>query len=106
MMSLVRLFTWWLQQRRKEEQLREELAFHLEQKKRERRSDGLPEDEAMRAAQRDLGNEARLREEVRALWTWRPLDDLAQDLRLPSPVLASSRRFSRTETRGLRSMPN
>ena len=42
---------------------------------------GAREDEASFAARRDLGNEAKLREDVRALWTWRPLDELSQDLR-------------------------
>jgi predicted permease len=29
---------------------------------------------------RDLGNEVRVREDARAIWTWRPLDELTQDL--------------------------
>ncbi len=69
-----RRFIWWLQPRRKEAELSEELQFHLEQEERERRAAGLPEDEARWAARRDLGNEARVREDARALWTWRPLD--------------------------------
>jgi len=31
MISLVRKFTWWWQRRRKEDELREELQFHLEE---------------------------------------------------------------------------
>jgi len=90
-MSQVRRFIWWLQQRRKEEQLREELAFHLDQETRERRGHGLPEDEVIWAARRDLGNEARVKEEVRALWTWRPLDELTQDLRYAFRMLLKHR---------------
>ena len=80
-MSLLRRFQWWLRPQRKEDELREELQFHLEQEARERRDAGLAEDEARGAAQRDLGNEARVREDARAVWTWRPLDELSQDLR-------------------------
>jgi predicted permease len=81
MTTLFRRFAWWLRQRRKEAELGEELQFHLEQEARERLEAGAREDEASLAARRDLGNEAKLREDVRALWTWRPLDELSQDLR-------------------------
>ena len=80
MTSLWRRLIWWIQRRRKESEVREELAFHLEKEIEERRDGGLTEDEARWAAQRDLGNEARVREDARALWTWRPLDELSQDL--------------------------
>src|SRR5687767_9048803 len=81
MASFFRRLTWWLRQRRKEDELRQELEFHLAEEAEERRGAGLTEDEARWAARRDLGNEARLRSEVRALWTWRPLEELTQDLR-------------------------
>jgi macrolide transport system ATP-binding/permease protein len=81
MRSLIRRFTWWLKQRRKEAELSEELQFHLSQEAEERQADGLTAQEARWAAQRDLGNEARLREDARAIWTWRPLEELTQDLR-------------------------
>lgn len=91
MTSLFRRFIWWLRQRSKEAQLREELQFHLEQEARERREAGLPENEAVWAARRDLGNEAKLREDVRTLWTWRPLDELSQDLRFAFRTLFKTR---------------
>jgi hypothetical protein len=81
MMPLRRRFMWWWQRRRKEDQVREELQFHLDQESEERRDAGLSDHEARTAARRDLGNDAQLREDIRALWTWRPLDELAQDLR-------------------------
>ena len=80
MTPLWRRFLWSIQGRRKEDEVREELAFHLAREIEERRADGLSEDEARWAAHRDLGNEARLREDARAIWTWRPLDELSQDL--------------------------
>jgi predicted permease len=75
---------WWLQRRRKEDQVREELQFHLDQETQQRRDAGLSDDEARWAARRDLGNDALLREDIRTLWTWRPLDELVQDLRFAS----------------------
>ena len=81
MTSLFRKFTWWLQRRRKEDELREELQFHLAEEADERQADGLPEDEARWAARRDLGNVTLLREDARTLWSWILLEQLAQDVR-------------------------
>ena len=41
MTSLFRKFTWWLQRRRKEDELREELEFHLAEEADERQAGGL-----------------------------------------------------------------
>ncbi|HYE87536.1 MAG TPA: ABC transporter permease [Vicinamibacterales bacterium] len=81
MRSLIRRLLWWLRGSRKEAELREELDFHLAREAEERLAAGLKADEARSAAHRDLGNEARIREEVRAVWTWRPVEELSQDLR-------------------------
>ena len=58
MTSFFRKLAWWRQRRRKEDELREELQFHLEEEADERQADGLPEDEAQmgrppRPGQRD-----------------------------------------------------
>ncbi len=81
MMPLLRRFMWWLQRGLKEDELRAELQFHLDQETEERRDAGLSDDEARWAARRDLGNDTQLREDIRTVWTWRPLDELCQDLR-------------------------
>jgi predicted permease len=91
MMPLLRRFIWWMRQRRKERELREELQFHLEQEARERREAGLAEEDALWAAKRDLGNEARLKEDIRSIWTWRPLDELSQDLKFAFRTLFKHR---------------
>ena len=91
MTSLLRRLTWWLQRPRKEAELGEELQFHLDQELLERGDAGLAGDEARWAARRDLGNEALLREDIRTLWTWRPLDELAQDLRFTLRTLFRER---------------
>src|SRR4051812_21879478 len=81
MMPLLRRLMWWLHRQRKEDEMREELQFHLDQETAERRGAGLRDDEARWAARRDLGNDTQLREDIRTLWTWRPLDEVWQDLR-------------------------
>lgn len=94
MNSLFRKIAWWLRGSRKEDELREELRFHMEAEAREQREAGLSEDNARRAAQRSFGNEAQVRENVRAVWTWRPLDELAQDVRFALRTMATNRVIS------------
>lgn len=77
MIALLRKIGWWLRPGRKDRELREELQFHIDQEARERMEAGAAAD-ARRDAARDLGNEARVREDVRAVWTWRPLDELTR----------------------------
>ena len=67
MTSLFRKFTWWVHRRRREHELDEELQFHLEEERDERRASGLPASQAAWAARRDLGNVTLLREDARAL---------------------------------------
>ena len=81
MTSFVRKFTWWIQRRRKEDELREELQFHLSNEADERHADGLTVDEARWAAHRDLGNVTLVLEDTRTLWSWILLEQLAQDIR-------------------------
>ena len=94
MTSLFRKFTWWLHRRRKEDELREELEFHLANEADERRADGLTEDQARWAARRDLGSVALLREDTRTLWTWTFLEQLAQDIRYGLRTMAANKTFS------------
>ncbi len=94
MISLFRKFTWWVQRQRKEDELREELEFHLANEADERRADGLTEDQARWAARRNLGNVMLLREDTRTLWTWTPLEQLAQDLRYAVRVILRNRAFT------------
>ena len=93
MTSLFRKFTWWVHRRRKEDELREELQFHLANETDERLADGLTEDQATRAARRDLGNVTLLREDTRTLWTWTFLEQLAQDLRYGLRTMAANKTF-------------
>ena len=94
MTSLFRKFTWWLQRRRKEHELREELQFHLAEEADERHADGLTEDEARWAARRDLGNVTLLQENTRSLWSWILLEQLAQDVRYGLRAMFKNRLFT------------
>ena len=71
----------YLGRRQADEDLREELRLHLELERERRRDAGVPDDEALRAARRRLGNVALIRERTRDVWGWRWLDDLGRDLR-------------------------
>ena len=93
-MSMLQKFTWWMRRRTKEEELLEELQFHLTEEAEERRADGLPEDQARAAAGRDLGNVTRLREETRTLWTWMLLEQLAQDIKYGLRTMARNPTFT------------
>jgi macrolide transport system ATP-binding/permease protein len=93
-MSLIRKLNWLIQRRRKEDELREELEFHLEEEAGERQSDGLPPDEARWAARRDLGNVALIGENVRAVWIWSFWEKLLQDARYAARMMAANRTFS------------
>jgi macrolide transport system ATP-binding/permease protein len=94
MISLFRKFTWWVHRRRREDELREELQFHLTNEADERHADGLTEDQARWAARRDLGNVTLLREDTRTLWSWILLEQFAQDLRYGLRTMLKNRTFT------------
>ena len=94
MTSLFRKVQWWLQRRHKDQQLREELQFHLSEEMDERQADGLSASEAAWAARRDLGNATLLREDTRSLWSWTLLEQLAQDVRYAVRIMFKHRLFT------------
>ena len=94
MISFFRKLTWWRERRRKEDELREELTFHVAEEAGERQADGLSEEQARWAARRDLGNVTLLREDTRTLWSWTLLEQLAQDIRYALRTMAAARTFS------------
>ena len=85
---------WWLQRRRREDTLREELEFHLSEEADERRSDGMGDAAAAWAARRDLGNVTMLREDARRLWTWIWIEQFVQDLRFALRTVRRSPTFT------------
>ena len=94
MSSVFRKLSWWLQRRRKEDELREELRFHLEEEAHEREAEGLSTIQAGWAARRDLGNVTLLREDTRTLWSWILLEQLAQDVRYGLRAMFKNRLFT------------
>ena len=84
----------YLGRRQAEEDLQEELRLHLELERERQRDAGVPEDEALRAARRRLGNATLIRERARDLWGWRWLDDLGRDLRHAVRTLRRSPGFT------------
>jgi putative ABC transport system permease protein len=79
MNSFFRKLRWLARRPDKEAELREELQFHLEEEAQQRQEGGLARDEAQWAAHRDLGNLARIEEDIRAAWGWTRLEQLARD---------------------------
>src|SRR3954463_10469719 len=89
-----RKMAWWLQRGRKDDQLREELQFHLGEEIADRQAEGLSEEAAAWAARRDLGNAAIVREDARALWSWVLVEQLAQDVRYGLRGMYKNRMFT------------
>src|SRR5205823_803153 len=79
---------------RKEDELREELQFHLDEEAGQRQAQGLANQEAERAARRDLGNITLLRENTRAMWTWTLWEQFLQDLRYALRAMIHNRAFT------------
>ena len=79
MNSFFRKLLWLARRSDREAELREELAFHLEEEAEERKREGLAEDEARWAAHRELGNLAAVEEDTRAAWGWTRLEQFARD---------------------------
>lgn len=67
--------------KRQEQDLAEELRFHLEEEAEEQMERGLPNEEARRAARRSLGSTALVQEEARNVWIWPRLEQVAKDVR-------------------------
>jgi predicted permease len=85
---------WLARRRRHDDEIREELQFHLEQEADDRRADGLGDDEARRAARLELGNPAVLEEDTRASWGWTWIECAGQDVRYAGRLLRRRPAFS------------
>jgi predicted permease len=66
---------------RQQADLDEEIRFHLAEEAEEQRARGVSAGDARRAALREFGNVARVREDTREIWGWGAVERLAQDLR-------------------------
>jgi predicted permease len=94
MNAFFRKLRWLMRRSGKEAELKQELQFHLDEETEERRQDGLTDDDARRAARRELGNLTLVEENTRAVWGWMILEQLVQDLRYAARTMGHSRSFS------------
>src|SRR5579863_8083569 len=83
MSEFLRKLKWLFGRRRKEEELREELQFHLDEEAAEQGS-----------SRYELGNLTRLREDTRSAWGWTLFEQFAQDLRYAFRTMGSNKLFS------------
>src|ERR671939_647642 len=74
-------------------ELEEEVRLHLEMKAEEYVAAGMSPEEALRTAQRQFGNETRMRELSRETWGFVMIDTLLQDARYGARVLAKNKGF-------------
>ena len=86
----------YLGRRQAEADVQEELRLHLALERERQIDAGIPEDEALRAARRKLGNATLIRERTRDVWGWRWLDDLGRDVRHAARGLRRSPGFAGT----------
>jgi macrolide transport system ATP-binding/permease protein len=94
MIPFFRKLDWLFQRGRKEDELREELDFHLSEETGQGVGAGLPEEAARSAARRELGNLGLIQEDTRSTWGWSLLDQLAQDMRYAFRTMKSNQLFS------------
>ena len=80
--------------RRHDQDLREELEFHVEQLAAQHRRAGLGHDEARAAARRQFGNLTRIQERSHDIFAFRHLEDLLKDLRYGARLLVKHPGFS------------
>src|SRR5215470_2506728 len=79
---------------RLDQDLEDEIRFHLALREESYRRKGLPPEEARQAAARRFGNATALKEECREQWTFAPLERLGQDLRYTGRLTRRSPGFT------------
>src|SRR5258706_12499949 len=77
-----------------DDDLDRELQTHLDLEAEEQREAGLPADQARYAALKTLGNQAHIREDVRALSPLAAFEDLLQDVRYGLRLRLRNRTFT------------
>jgi predicted permease len=80
--------------RRLERDLDDEIAFHLEMRAAEYRTDGANPADAHLAARRDFGNVTSLKEDTRDMWTFPSFESIRQDVRYALRALRRAPAFA------------
>ncbi len=70
-----------LRQRQLDQDLDDEMAFHLAMREQANRAGGLTPDDAKMTARKQFGSQARVKESLREMWQWGSLDRAWQDIR-------------------------
>jgi predicted permease len=78
---VTRRLRYWLRHSERHELLQEEMEFHVDSLARDLIEQGVPDQDALRAARRKFGNLTQKSEESRSAWISRWMSDGAQDLR-------------------------
>ncbi len=86
----------WLERRRVDRELADEMAAHLEERTAELMEEGQSEAEARANARRRFGNLTLEREKSREAWGWTAVEQLLQDVRFGCRVLVKTPAFSVT----------
>lgn len=86
----------WLAARRRDREIDEELAVHLEMATRDRVERGMSPDAARMAAVRELGNVPLVKERTRDVWSWTTLEHAWQDVRFGARIFRDAPGFSLT----------
>jgi hypothetical protein len=86
----------WLSRRAIEQQMREEMAFHLDARIATLIERGMPPEEAARTARIEFGSTETYREECRKEFGYRPWDELRSDLRFAARSLLNQLGYSLT----------
>jgi putative ABC transport system permease protein len=79
---------------RRDDELREEMAFHRDMKQRELERAGLDARQAAIEAHREFGSSALAADQARDVWLWPWLQDVARDIRFAFRLLMKDRAFT------------
>src|SRR4051812_6986050 len=80
-----------IHRRQLEQDLQDEIAFHLAMREESQRQAGVPADQAHVMARRQFGNVGVLKHRARDVWIWPWLQDIEQDVRFAARLLYRAR---------------
>ncbi len=86
----------WRRRAELEQQLGEDMRAHIELLARDRVGEGLPADDALAAARRQIGNVTKAREESRDAWGFPAIDIVLRDVRYAARGLRRAPGFAIT----------
>src|SRR6187431_2453735 len=84
----------WVTRDRRDDELRAEIADHVERRRRQLVNEGMDPAHAAVEARRMFGNVMAIREEARDMWRYRWIDTLAQDVRFGARLLLRTPLFT------------